>query len=64
MMLPDAILTLESIDVVYPAQRSWLTQVYRGLWPVRASYRKPMRPRASIYFASVIYRRVESPRSR
>ena len=31
MMLPDAILTLESIEGVYPAQRSWLTQVYRVL---------------------------------
>jgi hypothetical protein len=33
MMLPDAIMnqTLESIESPYPAQRSWLTQVYRGL---------------------------------
>jgi hypothetical protein len=33
MMLPDAILKLSLADVekVYSAQRSWLTQVYRGL---------------------------------
>jgi hypothetical protein len=33
MMLPDAIvqLTLADVEKVYPAQRSWLTQVYRGL---------------------------------
>jgi hypothetical protein len=33
MMTPDEIvkLTLESAEDVYPAQRSWLTQVYRGL---------------------------------
>jgi hypothetical protein len=28
---PSSACSLESIESLYPAQRSWLTQVYRGL---------------------------------